>query len=96
MSEPHEDKPVSVSELLESVRRLGREDPEGLRQLVEEISRDHYPGLAGDVIALARTLGYGGAELLEAVDCCGLIRTFGFLRLESERRAAQAATSRVM
>ena len=98
MSEPAQDKdkPISGPELLESVRRFGREDPEGLRWLVEEICRDAYSGLSRDVMGLAKTLGYGDIELIEAIDCCGLVRTFGFLRLEAERRAAGPTTARIM
>ncbi len=92
MSESTQDKPVSVPELLASIRRLRREDPEGLRRLVEQICADTYAGLSRDVMALAKVLGYGDTELIEAIDCCGLVRAFGFLRLEAERRAAAKAT----
>ena len=96
MSEPQQDKRVSVPELLDSVRRLGREDPEGLRRLVDEICSDTYLGLARDAMDLAKKLGYRDAELLDAVDSCGLVRTFGFLRLEAKRRGAEETPGRVM
>ncbi len=96
MSGLTQDKPLSGPELLAGVRRFGREDPEGLRWLVSEICGDAYSGLSRDVMALAKTLGYGDAELLEAVDCCGLVRVFGFLRLEAAQRSAEPISARVM
>jgi hypothetical protein len=96
VSEPAQDKPGSTADLLDSIRRLGREDPEGVRRLVGEICCDAYSGLSRDVIGLAKTLGYGDVELIEAIDCCGLVRTFGFLRLEAERRATAPVPARIM
>jgi hypothetical protein len=87
VSEHQQEKPVSVEELLESVRQLRGQDADGFRRLVDEISGDTSLGLSQDVIALAKTLGYEGYELLEAVDVCGLVRTFGFLRREAGRRS---------
>jgi hypothetical protein len=75
---------------------LGRDDPEGLRRLVEQICSDAYSGLSRDVMALAKSLGYGDLELIEAIDCCGLVRTFGFLRLEAARRTVEPTAARVM
>ena len=63
MSEHQQEKPVSVEELLESVRRLRSQDADGFRQLVDEISGDAFLGLSKDVIALAGTLGYEGHEI---------------------------------
>jgi hypothetical protein len=39
-----------------------------------------------EAVALAESLGYTAWELLEAVDCSGLVATLGYLQRESDRR----------
>jgi hypothetical protein len=80
---------ASVEELLRSVRQLKNENPEGFRRLVDEISRDANLGLATEALVLAGTLGYSETDLLDAVDTCGLLKVFGFLRREARRREAE-------
>ena len=87
---------MSVDELIESVRQLRRQDEEGFRRLVDEISREASLGLSKDVITLARILGHSDAELLDAVDSYGLVRTFGFLRRATKRCAADTISTRVI
>jgi len=56
-----------------------------------------FGGLSEDVLALARSLKYTDAELLEAVDSFGLVRTFGHLRREAEKpKRTDIAKSPVM
>lgn len=94
MSEEQQEKATSVDELLEAVRQLKAQDAEGFRRLVEKISRDASLELSREVITLARVLGYEEADLLDAVDGCGLVRTFGFLQREVERKSrAQVPTT---
>ncbi len=90
-------KPISVDEPLESVRQLRAQDADGFRRLVDAIGRDATFGLSEDVLALARSLKYTDAELLEAVDSFGLVRTFGHLRREAEKpKRTDIAKSPVM
>jgi|SRR5215469_310158 len=89
MNELEQDKLVSVDEVLQLVRRLRDQDHEGFRRLVDEISRDMDMNLMTEVIELRRTWGYTELEVLEAVNTCGPLTVFGFLRREVMRREAE-------
>ena len=80
------EKGPCVDEMLESIRRLKAQDSEAFRRPLAQISRDENLALSKEVLAPARTLSYPVAELLDAVDACGLTRTYGFLRRETEKR----------
>ena len=96
MFEHPQNKPLSVDELLHSVRKLRDQDVDGFRRLLDEMARDANLGLSEEVSTLARTLGYSELELLEAVDGFGLVRAFGFLRHEAKQRSTGTARPLVM
>ena len=90
MSEQRSASPISVDDLIESVRQLRRQDEEGFRRLVDEISRE---ASLGEAIKLAKALEYPEWELAEAVDSAGLTYTLTFLRKQA---AAKSISPRVM
>lgn len=89
MNKCRENKPVCIAELLESIRRLAREDREGFTGLINEISRDVSLGIARDVISLGKALALDEHELMKAVESYGLLRTVGVLHREAQRRKSE-------